>query len=229
MKMPTVKPGADFDDDAPTVYFTDFDDDDDAPTVFFSEDDDDAQTIATVVPEMAMRKVPAPVQDGERLRVLLSRSPMGVGLPETVRLVSQALECLGKIAPRLRLLSLDSIMVDRKGRMGFFVGEVSDAYRPPELRNPGQAVDEPAVVFSLGVVFHELMTGVKPYRVQAEMPLELRWAEGSKPIKLYTRFRDRFNGVNRLLQRALAQDPGLRFQTLVDFRHALVRYQDFGI
>jgi serine/threonine protein kinase len=78
--------------------------------------------------------------------------------------------------------------------------EVNPAYASPE-RLAGRPPDERSDVFSLGAVFHHLLTGVPP---------SLASTGGGVPAS-----------VRGALDRALAPSPGLRFQTLAEFVAAI--------
>jgi eukaryotic-like serine/threonine-protein kinase len=78
--------------------------------------------------------------------------------------------------------------------------EVSPAYASPE-RLAGRPPDECSDVFSLGAVFHHLLTGVPP---------SLASTGGRVPAS-----------VRAALDRALARSPGHRFQTVAEFVAAI--------
>jgi serine/threonine protein kinase len=86
--------------------------------------------------------------------------------------------------------------------------EVSPAYASPE-RLAGRPPDERSDVFSLGAVFHHLLTGVPP-----TLASEGDWVPAS---------------VRAALDRALAPSPGFRFQTVAEFVAAVApREKEMG-
>ncbi len=100
------------------------------------------------------------------------------------------------------------------------------SYMSPE-QIKGQAVDGRTDVFSLGVVFYELLTGTRPfpgdsitaviYKVVNEEPIAPRELDGSI-----------HPGLSAIAHRALAKSPWARFQSCREFAEALEHYQDFA-
>ena len=74
-------------------------------------------------------------------------------------------------------------------------------YRAPEQRESGRSVDQRADIFSVGVIFYELLTGVLPLG---------RFPEPSKKVKLDTRLDD-------VILKSLEMEPDRRYQRAQQF------------
>ncbi len=105
---------------------------------------------------------------------------------------------------------------------GQIVGTV--AYMAPEQAE-GKQVDARSDIFSLGVVFYEMITGRRPFR--GESPVSTLSAILLAEPEPVTSVR---NGVprqlQRILDRCLAKAPSRRFQTALDLRNALDALRD---
>jgi len=88
---------------------------------------------------------------------------------------------------------------------GSIVGTPS--YMSPEQAR-GQAVDGRADLYSLGIVFHEMLTGTLPYQAQDQIAIAIMHI--NEPVPTLPGEFDRFQP---LLTKLLAKDPTARFQT----------------
>jgi serine/threonine protein kinase len=102
---------------------------------------------------------------------------------------------------------------------GTGVGIGTPAYMAPE-QGSGKGVDERADIYSLGVVFYEMVTGQTPY--QADTPLAVLLMAMNDPLpppKTYVS--DLPDAVEQVLLKALAKNPVHRFQNMGAFAQAL--------
>jgi len=87
-------------------------------------------------------------------------------------------------------------------------------YMAPE-QGMGQA-DERSDIYSLGVVLYQMVTGHIPFR--ADTPMAVLLKKNTEPLPRPTQFvRDLPGGLENVLIKALARDPGNRFQTAREF------------
>jgi serine/threonine-protein kinase len=91
-------------------------------------------------------------------------------------------------------------------------------YMSPEQIN-GQIMDGRSDIFSLGVVFYQLLTGVSPFRGKTltELFYQITQVKHPSPSKINPRV---IKPCEKLLDKALAKDPSQRFQRATD----LARY-----
>jgi Protein kinase domain/PEGA domain len=107
---------------------------------------------------------------------------------------------------------------------GHVIGTPS--YMSPE-QVMGKLVDGRSDIFSLGVILYELITGEKPfpgqnvttviYKIVNTEPIPPKELDGSVP-----------SGLNFIVTKALAKDPGARFATCEEMLDALRRYPELG-
>jgi Tol biopolymer transport system component len=93
------------------------------------------------------------------------------------------------------------------------------AYMSPEQAE-GKTIDTRSDIFSLGVVFYEMLTGERPFAgdtaaaivssILRDAPLPVSELQPAMPRELA-----------RLVHRCLAKDPFNRYQSVIDLRHAL--------
>ncbi len=83
-------------------------------------------------------------------------------------------------------------------------------YMSPE-QGHGDAIDERSDIYSLGVIFFEMLTGEAPY--QADSPMEVLYRHAKAPIP---RLPDRLAGYQQLLDRLLAKNPADRLQSAAE-------------
>jgi serine/threonine protein kinase len=109
-------------------------------------------------------------------------------------------------------------------RTGLLMGTPN--YMSPEQAR-GRRSDTRSDIFSVGVVFYELLTGRKPFvgedyfetleKVRSEEPPPLAQAAPGVPAALI-----------RVVQQALAKEPAARYQTLEDLKVDLLTVPDLG-
>jgi len=99
------------------------------------------------------------------------------------------------------------------------VGYGTPEYMAPE-KITGIKVDYRADIYSLGIVFYELITGHKPY--QADTPMAVLWKHVKEPLPRPKNFViDLPDEVENILLKALAKDPDDRYQNMNEFAVAL--------
>lgn len=91
---------------------------------------------------------------------------------------------------------------------GIFAG--SPPYMAPEQFERFMEADERSDIYSLGCTFFYLLTGREPYSGSV---WEMRDAHAKSPIPSITALRPDINGVDDLLIRMMAKQPGERYQT----------------
>ncbi len=102
-------------------------------------------------------------------------------------------------------------------------------YTAPE-QSTGKPVDHRADIYSLGVVFYELVTGEKPFT--ADTPVAVMVKHVLEPLPSPRKFiSDLPEDVERVILKALSKDPDDRYQTMKDFGEELERLSitDAGI
>lgn len=95
------------------------------------------------------------------------------------------------------------------------------AYMSPEAGR-GEKVDERADIYSLGVMFYEMVTGSVPF--DADTPWAVILKHINEPLPRPTAVLPNLpQSVERIILKSLAKAPSERFQTAADFREALVK------
>ena len=98
---------------------------------------------------------------------------------------------------------------------GTGVGIGTPEYMSPE-QGRGKKVDERSDMYSLAIVFYELITGKKPYT--GDTPLDVLMNQVSVPIPDPRAIVPEINeSVKRFLDRAMAKKPDDRYATMKDF------------
>jgi tRNA A-37 threonylcarbamoyl transferase component Bud32 len=93
------------------------------------------------------------------------------------------------------------------------------AYMSPE-QGQGQAGDERSDVYALGVILYELVTGRVPF--DADTPLAVIFKHISDPLPLPRHLNSALpEGVEKVILKALAKNPGDRYQRASDMANAL--------
>jgi len=102
---------------------------------------------------------------------------------------------------------------------GTGVGVGTPEYMSPEQAQ-GQLVDARSDIYSLGVVFFEMVTGRKPF--QADTPMAVVWKLASEPLPRPRQFvGDLPDAVEGVLLKALAKKPEDRYQDMSAFAFIL--------
>lgn len=178
--------------------------------------------------------------DGHDLGQLAQRWPHGMAAPEVGRIVSSVADALDYAAARglvHRDVKPANVLVDAGGRVmlsdfgiartmaevsdltgtGMTIGTVS--YASPEQLN-GDRVDGRSDQYSLAATAFHLLTGRPPF-VDANI-VKVITAHMNQPVPSVRTMRpDLSPGVDAVLSRALAKNPGQRFATSTEFAQAL--------
>ncbi|MEJ2085352.1 MAG: protein kinase [Acidobacteriota bacterium] len=93
-------------------------------------------------------------------------------------------------------------------------------YMSPEQAQ-GLAVDSRSDIFSLGVIFHEMLTGKRPFRGDTPMAV-ISSILRDTPDSVSDLKTDLPPRIDRILQRCLQKSPGARYQTARDLHSDLV-------
>jgi predicted Ser/Thr protein kinase len=102
---------------------------------------------------------------------------------------------------------------------GFIVG-TPDYMSPEQAR--GAAVDERSDIFSLGAVLYVMLSGRKPFAAP-DLPAVLNKVVSEEPPPLDPESVPA--GLSRIVFKALAKDPGERFQKFAEFSAELARWR----
>jgi len=113
---------------------------------------------------------------------------------------------------------------------GTGLGIGTPAYMAPE-QGMGKTVDYRVDIYSLGIVFYEMVTGRPPY--EADTPMAVMMKHVMDPLPRPRTFvPDLPEEVERLIFRALAKEPGERFNSMGDLARAideLIHLDETGI
>ena len=102
---------------------------------------------------------------------------------------------------------------------GTGIGVGTPEYMPPEQAQ-GKLVDARSDIYSLGVVFYEMLTGRRPY--EADTPLAVLVKQASEPLPPPRQFVPDLPGrVEQVLLKAMAKQPEDRYQSMGEFAAAL--------
>lgn len=180
------------------------------------------------------------IQSGTLSDVLSKRR---MGLPEIRRIIVQVGDALGYAHARgmiHRDVKPSNVLVDERGnclltdfglaRMtadasasakltssGAIMG--TPAYMSPE-QGAGHSLDGRSDIYSLGIIFYEMVTGQVPY--YAETPIAIVFKHIQDPLPPARKLvADLPEEVEKVLLKALAKSPGDRYQSAEDFVHAV--------
>ena len=123
--------------------------------------------------------------------------------------------------PLLSDFSLMRIIEDEETRdmTGTNVGLGSPAYLSPE-QGKGLSVDFRSDIYSLGVVFFEMITGQKPFNADSSMEIVIQHVM-KKPPRPSSLIPDLPIAVEEIILTSLAKDLNKRYQTMEEFADAL--------
>ncbi|HEY1221142.1 MAG: protein kinase [Bryobacteraceae bacterium] len=179
--------------------------------------------------------------EGVSLEETLRRGPVAV--PLAVHYINQTLAALAfahergvthrDIKPANILIAAGDVVkltdfgiarstgVARLTGVGLAVGTL--AYMSPEQIRSGQ-VDARSDIYSLGIMFYEMVAGLHPMRADTEHAM-MNAQLSVIPPEPGTVNPQVPQAVSAAIMRALAKEPGLRFQTALEFKAAL---EDLG-
>jgi len=193
-----------------------------------------------------LRFISMELVDGVDLRRLVGSS-LGLPVREALDLAIQAangIQAIHDVGIVHRDLKTQNLMRDRSGRVKVMdFGIAKQARGPagagltatgmilgtPEYMSPEQAgagkVDERSDVYALGVVLFEMLTGHVPFHGDTPMATALKQIQEAPPLD-----GPAAEGIPAdllpLLRRALAKDPGARFQAARDMAAAMIAARD---
>jgi serine/threonine-protein kinase len=175
---------------------------------------------------------------GHRLREYLDRGTR-FGEADAVSVVAQVLDALRHAhehGVRHGAINPAAILVTRSGEAklaDFGCAPTGDGDSPEIDADPGvpgyiapeeyahAGIDARADLFAAGALLFRLLTGRPAYPGSAEQ-VEYRVSRGSTPLPSQADAGRGWERYDDVVRRALARDPGARFQTAGEFRHALL-------
>lgn len=113
---------------------------------------------------------------------------------------------------RVRLTGFDSAW---QMPVGHIIKESITSYSSPEIREGSSEIDSRADIYSLGVIWHEVLTGYKP----TEEDLEDKWFTFPEIVE----FNPSINPeINRIIAKMLNYDPDKRFNSIDELKIAIL-------
>jgi serine/threonine protein kinase/Flp pilus assembly protein TadD len=179
--------------------------------------------------------------EGTNLRVRMQQKFSAPEAAELVAIVAEALHYAHTQGVVHRDIKPENILIDGKRRpyvadFGIALREEevgkgsgskligTPAYMSPEqTRGEGHLVDGRSDVFSLGVVFYELLTGVNPFRAAnwAKSILQIATVEAKPPRQIDDSIPKKLESI---CLKALSKRPSDRFPTATDFAEELRQF-----
>ena len=108
----------------------------------------------------------------------------------------------------------------KKARLESEITDKGEIFGTPYYMSPeqghGSGVDERSDIYSLGVIFYEMLTGQKPYRADSAMGIIYKHAQAPAPL-----LPARFESHQALLNMMLAKSPADRLQTVAEIEEWL--------
>lgn len=97
------------------------------------------------------------------------------------------------------------------------IDNYTPGYSPPELRHPEIVeIDERADIYSLGVIWHQLLTGINPTEHKTD-------SKGTIIFPEVTYYAPDINPqINRIVMKMIARDPVIRYSSIDDVKHAIL-------
>ena len=132
------------------------------------------------------------------------------------------------ITPNGKIKLIDLGIASRMSESSTSTGFGTPAYMPPEQaerRECGRYTD----IFALGVMLFEMLTGTLPFTSQNPNPQqamdEIRRKVKSAPTPKMKQFYPPIGeGLQQIVERAMAKEPAERFQTCEEFKNSLKNY-----
>ena len=167
---------------------------------------------------------------------LRRRISAGITEPDAVRYLRQMSSALAEIhrvgilhrdlkPGNIMLRSNDSIaLIDfglaKRMRLRMELTDEGEIFGTPYYMSPeqghGNGVDHRSDIYSLGVIFYEMLTGVKPFRADTAMGIIYQHAQAPIPL-----FKTRFARYQALLNMMLAKLPDDRLQSAAEIEEWL--------
>jgi serine/threonine protein kinase len=179
-----------------------------------------------------------PLVAGGTLKDLMTSKPMPIERAATiVSQVGDALDYAHASGLVHRDIKPSNVLIDERGNallMDFGIARMVEAttrltqvggvvgtpiYMSPE-QSAGKSIDTRSDIYSLGIVLFELLTGHVPYN--AETPLAVMFKHVNDPLPMPRSLNAALSdALEKVLLKALAKQPGDRFQTMSEFVSAL--------
>jgi serine/threonine protein kinase len=170
---------------------------------------------------------------GGDLRNRIDKGIMERAAAQYLRQIASALSAVHEKGVLHRDLKPGNIMLRKDGSIALIdfglakkarlEGEITDKgeifgtpyYMSPE-QGHGTNVDERSDIYSLGVIFYEMLTGEKPFK--SDTAMGIIYLHGNAPIPLLP---TRFSQYQALLNMMLAKSPGDRLQSAAEIEEWL--------